>query len=205
MKRTWILLAAAAPAAAEGMDPAYGRIMDLYRAGLSGDESVIMSGSDDFNFSAWQDCQYSDMDPLSAVGYALADLDGDGNSELVIADATEEALLEGIVFDVWTVRDGAAVLIGRGWDRNRLYLTPPDEEGRYGYYQEGSSSAFESSYTFGRFEPGGPVTLHVLEFNSEAAEVWRLNGEPVSEEIARAVIDGWSAGTVRIPLTPFAQ
>ena len=45
MKRTWILLAAvlfalaaAAPAAAEGMDPAYGRFMDLYRAGLSGDE-----------------------------------------------------------------------------------------------------------------------------------------------------------------------
>ena len=181
----------------------YRRILDLYLAGLAGDEDVLEGN--EFNFSAYICCQTSELDPFESVGYTLLDLDADGIRELVIADATEEQLLEGIVFDVWTLRDGEPVPVIQGWERNRLYLTAPDAEGRWGYYQEGSSSAFESSWSIGTFADGAAVLLHALEYNEEAASVWTLDGEPADEQTVNEALTTWPADAVQTELTPFSS
>ena len=209
MKRlVWLMVlvwvaAAAVPAfagSAEEIDPAYRTILDLYTEGLSGNEEVILSDSDQFNYSAWQCCIDAGVNPAKSIGYALIDLDGDGVTELIIADATEEQALEGIVFDIWTVRGGEAVNIRRGWERWRLYLTAQDGEGRYGYYQEGSSGYTNESFELGAFRSGEAVTEHTLEFDSERAEQWQLDGAAVNEETAYDTIDTWNAGIIRVVL-----
>ncbi len=204
----WVALAAVVTASADAvqdMDPAYGPVMDLYRAGLAGREDVIWADSDDFNFSAWQCCLDWGIDPPASVGFALIDLDGNGSPELVIADATEDQKLEGIVFDVWAVSDGEAVLIRRGWERWRLYLTAPDEEGRYGFYQEGSSGASNSVFDQGRFRNGEAVTEHTLEYDGESAVLWQMDENAVSEEEANAALDTWTADLIRVDVIPFSD
>lgn len=190
---------AVAGAAAEGageMDPAYVPVMELYREGLSGNEEVILSGNADFNLSAWQGCMDSGVAPTEALGYTLKDLDGDGAPELLIADATAEQMLEGIVFDVWTVRDGKAVLLRRGWDRWRLYLTGQNSDGTWGFYQEGSSGATNSVYELGTFRGGEAVTEHTLAFEAENENPWLLDSAAIDEETAYTTIDDWSARVV---------
>ena len=181
----------------------YRTVVDLYLAGLAGDENVL--AGNEFNFSAYICCETSEIDPFEGIGYTLLDLDADGTGELIIADATEEQLLEGIVFDVWTLRDGEPALVIQGWERNRLYLTAPDAEGRWGYYQEGSSSAFESSWSLGTFTDGAAVLLHDLEYNEEAADVWTLDGEPVDEQTVNDTLLAWPADVVQVELIPFSS
>lgn len=202
------LLTAAVPVSAgsaEGMDPAYEAVMQAYRAGLSGNGESISSGTEDFNSSAWLGCADMDIDPAVSVGYALMDLDGDGRAELLIGDATSDRLLEGVIFDVWTVFDGEAVLIRRGWERWRLYLAAPDADGCWSFYQEGSSGASNSVYDRGRFLNGKAVTEHTLEYDEEYADLWHLDGAGISEEAALATVDAWSADLVPVELTPFAE
>ena len=189
----------------EEADPAYGAVMNMYREGLSGNEAVIYSESDDFNFSAWQGFLDWDKDPMACVGYALIDLDADGSRELLIGDASEEQYMEGLIFDVWAVCDGEAVLIRRGWERWRLYLTAPDEEGRYGFYQEGSDGASSSIFDRGRFLNGKGETRHTLEYDGENANPWQLDGAAVSEEEALALLEDWTSDLIRVELIPFAD
>ena len=191
---------------AEDIDSAYQPIMDLYTEGLSGNEEVILSDSDQFNYSAWQCCIDAGADPLKAIGYTLIDLDGNGTKELIIADATEEQLLEGIVFDIWAVRDGEAVLVRRGWERWRLYLTGQNDDGCYGYYQEGSSGYTNETFELGSFRNGEAVTVHTLEFEMERDDPWQLDAAAVNEETAYDTVDAWIGGVIRVePLNSFAE
>ena len=180
----------------------YLSVVDLYLAGLAGDEDVL--AGNEFNFSAYICCKTAEIDPFESIGAALLDLDADGIQELIIGDATADQLLEGIVFDIWTLRDGMPALVMQGWERNRLYLTSPDAEGQWGYYQEGSSSAFESSWSRGTFTDGTPVPLHGLEYNEEAASVWMLDGEPADEQTVSEILSTWPADVVQTELTPFS-
>ena len=202
----WIL-AAVLPAAgcAESIPDGYSGIMELYRRGLAGDEEVLFDASEQFNYAAYQCCLDWGIDPASSVGYAVMDLDGDGTEELLIADATEDQKMEGIVFDVWTLVDGQPVLLLRGWDRYRLYLTAQDERGSYGFYREGSSSAFDSTYEQGRFYPSEARTEHVLEYNEENTDLWQLDGKGVDEGTAYATINEWSGPVIRIGLSPISM
>ena len=182
---------------------AYARVLDMYYAGLSGDESV--TESDDFNFSAWMCAVYAETDPLYVIGYTCLDLDGDGNDELLIADATPDQSGDGIIFDVWTAANGEPVLAQRGWERYRLYLTARNADGAYGFYREGSDSAFESIYEKGVYTQDGPVTMNVLEYNEEYPELWRLDGVGVDENTANATIKLWSSEVIPFSLTPIAH
>ncbi len=189
--------------AVSGNPEDYRSVIDLYLAGLAGDENILEGN--EFNFSAYICCEVSEIDPFESIGYTLLDLDADGTMEMIIADATDGQLLEGIVFDIWTLRDGKPALVIQGWERNRLYLTAPDAEGRWGYYQEGSSSAFESSWSIGTFVDGASVLLHDLEYNEEAAEVWTLDGDPVDEQTVNEILSTWPADVVQTELTPFSS
>lgn len=75
---------------------------------------------------------------LSAVGYTLYDIDGNGIEELIIAD-TGEGIWDNRILLMYTLHDGKPVLLIDGWDRNRYYLLND-----YTIYNEGSGGA---SYT----------------------------------------------------------
>ena len=211
MKRIFICAAALvlalallpAGGTAEGEEALYGGILDMYTAGLGGDDNVIMK--DDFNFEAWENSTYAEGDPLATVGYILLDLDADGDRELIIADATEQQLSDGIVFDIWTLENGAPVLLARGWGRNRLYLTDPDPEGCYGFYREGSDSAFMSIWEQGLFRDGEAVTVHTLVYDEEAEILWMLDDAGLDEDTAYNMIDGWRSGVIGLSLIPLSE
>lgn len=200
-----LLLNAATGAPAESAEKMYAPILDLYVRGLSGDEAVIES--DDFNFSAWQCFITADVDPLASVGYAMLDLDGDGEVELLIADCTDGELADGIVFDIWSLWQDEPVLILRGWERYRLYLTAESAQA-YGFYREGSSSAFDSVYEKGFFLPQEPaVTSHELAFTytESEKEIWKLDTVPVDGGAAQALIAQWQETVFRPEYTPFSS
>ena len=183
-------------------DEVYAQILDMYVAGMLGDEAIIESN--EFNFSAYQAAIYSNVEPLYTIGYTFLDVNGDGRVELLIADATEDRSADGIIFDVWSASEGNPRLFLQGWERNRLYLTPPDENGCYGFYMEGSDSAFESIYQRGTFTVDGAVILVALEYNEESPEVWKLDDAAVTEETANMLINIWSSDLVQLNLTPLA-
>ena len=199
------LMLPALTGAAEGPED-YRSVLDLYAAGLAGDEAALEG--DGFNFSAYVNCQYDELDPFQAIGFCLLDLDGDGSLELIIADRTEDQFLEGIVFDIWTLKDGQSALLTRGWERNRLYLTRLEDSGAFGFYREGSDSAFYSIWEQGVFRAGEAVTVHLLEYSEdmdapEGTEgVWTLDQRPMDPDTVDAVIRDWQAPVFRPELVP---
>ena len=204
----WVLMAVvpAFAGSAEDAASAYGPVLELYAEGLSGNEDIILSDSEEFNYSAWQDSMDAGVAPAEAIGYVLYDLNGDGSPELIIADMTPEQLLEGLVFDIWAIRDGEAKLIRRGWERWRLYLTGPDEDGHWGFYQEGSSGFDNSVFEQGRFLNGEAVTEHSLVYEAGDDVPWQLDAAGIDEETAYATIDAWNALVVPVEgLMPFTE
>lgn len=60
--------------------------------------------------------------PLEDIGYAVADLDGDGAEELLIGSRKEDAFFGKMIFSLYTLdSDGAPQLLFDGTERNRYY------------------------------------------------------------------------------------
>lgn len=200
-----MLTAACLTALAEENDPAdaYEPVIKMYLAGLQGDEAVLES--DEFNLACWMCSAYAEKDPLDAVGYGYADLDGDGQMELYIAETSGAGLLDGCVFDVWTLKADAPVLALRGWERNRMYFArmDGDGEGPVLFYNEGSDSAFDSYFSLGRLENGSVAWDQAIEYHEEEISPWTLNGEAIAENQAEALIEKWSEGAYLPPVAPF--
>ncbi len=61
------------------------------------------------------------QDPLGRVGYAFADLNGDGQEELLIGCVEDEEYYGRILFDVYYLRDGRPIKLAESMDRVRWY------------------------------------------------------------------------------------
>ena len=64
---------------------------------------------------------YYEGEPLDNVGYGFADLDKDGNWELVIG-AIQNAELDPAVIEIWTLVDGVPVMLAQGGSGNSYVL-----------------------------------------------------------------------------------
>lgn len=67
-------------------------------------------------------CIYAGEDKPACVGYCFADLDGDGTSELLIGQISGDEFTDKVIFDAYTLVDGAPVQLFQSRERARYYL-----------------------------------------------------------------------------------
>ncbi len=194
------LLLWSAGAAAEGYP--YQSVLDMTLAGILAEEEPE---GEEFNAFCRLMTLPGDTGRLDAVGYAFADLDGDGAEELIIGETARDEILDGMILDIWTMREGTPALVCRGWDRYRFYLIAGEEAGTLALYTEGSSGASESQFEYGVIREGTWQVLHRLDFNAEAASPWSLDGEPCDEEAAQLLLRDWESRKLDPMLQPFSS
>ena len=193
-------------AVALGDDNPYQSVLDMTLSGMTAAEEPMeedeMKG---FNRFTRTIALADGTSGLDAIGYAFVDLDGDGVEELIIGETAQDGYLDGCILDIWTQMQGVPVLACRGWDRYRFYLVPDAQTQKLAIFTEGSNSAFESQYEYGVFQNGTFSVQHLLEYNSEAANVWTLDGQPCEAAAAEAMLAGWQSGKLEPMLMPFSS
>ena len=97
---------------------AYASVLTAYRDALAanaGEGDLLGSGLSPL-------CIYSGEDKLSSVGFIFTDLDGDGVKELLIGQISGDEFTDKVVYDAYTLKDGAPVQLFVSSERNRYYL-----------------------------------------------------------------------------------
>ena len=136
--------------------------------------------------------------PEQAWGYALRDLDGDGAPELLIGNGRE-------IFDLYALQDGAPKKLLTGWERNAYVLC---EDGTI--YNTASGGAAYTVFADYAVREGALVPVKTVVFDTDAWTAYdgaegEGEGVPLTEEEARAWMDGHAVQTVEITLLHEAQ
>lgn len=94
---------------------------------------------------------------LSAIGYTLYDVDGNGIEELIIAD-TGEGVWDNRIMLMYTLHDGKPVLLIDGWARNSYYLLKDNT-----IFNEGSGGAAYTIFATYRMAEDG-IALDLIDY-----------------------------------------
>lgn len=107
------------PAASEvDYGAAYASVLTAYRDALAanaGEGDLMGAGLSVL-------CIYAGEDKPACVGYCFADLDGDGVNELLIGQISGDEFTDKVIFDAYTLDDGAPVQLFQSRERARYYL-----------------------------------------------------------------------------------
>ena len=146
-------------------------------------------------------------DYYQTPGWLLRDLDGDGTSELLLGADWGNG--HSVIFNIYRLDGAKAVRVVDGWNRSRWYLCTDGS-----LANEGSSSAFESSYSYYRYTSGELQHLETLLYldDGSGGSPWRYSvttdqyvnsGDfhSVTEAEATAVMDKYTHET--LAFTPF--
>ena len=146
-------------------------------------------------------------DYYQTPGWLLRDLDGDGIPELLLGANWDEG--HTVIFNIYRYGGTRAVRVVNGWNRSRWYLCTDGS-----LANEGSSSAFESSYSYYRYTSGELQHLETLLYldDGSGGSPWRYSvttdqyvnsGDfhSVTEAEATAVMDKYTHET--LAFTPF--
>lgn len=176
-------------------DQVLANICDLRLAGTHGTETDFSSDLLTAN------------DYYQTPGWLLRDLDGDGIPELLLGANWDEG--HAVIFNIYRSGGTRAVRVVNGWNRNRWYLCTDGS-----LANEGSSSAFESSYSYYRYTSGELQHLETLLYldDGSGGSPWRYSvttdqyvnsGDfhSVTEAEATAVMDKYTHET--LAFTPF--
>ena len=176
-------------------DALLGEISDLRRSGAS-------EAQTDFSHDL-----LSANDYYQTPGWLLRDLDGDGIPELLLGADWGDG--HSVIFNIYRLDGAKAVRVVDGWNRSRWYLCTDGS-----LANEGSSSAFESSYSYYRYTSGELQHLETLLYldDGSGGSPWRYSvttdqyvnsGDfhSVTEAEATAVMDKYTHET--LILTPF--
>ena len=176
-------------------DALLAEISDLRRSGAS-------EAQTDFSHDL-----LSANDYYQTPGWLLRDLDGDGIPELLLGADWGDG--HTVIFNIYRLDGAKAVRVVDGWSRSRWYLCTDGS-----LANEGSSSAFESSYSYYRYTSGELQHLETLLYldDGSGGSPWRYSvttdqyvssGDfhSVTEAEATAVMDKYTHET--LILTPF--
>ena len=176
-------------------DALLAEISDLRRSGAS-------EAQTDFSHDL-----LSANDYYQTPGWLLRDLDGDGIPELLLGADWGDG--HSVIFNIYRLDGAKAVRMVDGWNRSRWYLCTDGS-----LANEGSSSAFESSYSYYRYTSGELQHLETLLYldDGSGGSPWRYSvttdqyvssGDfhSVTEAEATAVMDKYTHET--LILTPF--
>lgn len=120
------------------------------------------------------------------LGYLIQDIDEDGIEELLLGenDPNPDGGYNGIIYDLYTYREGKLQHIFSGWSRSRYYLTnsneiicewssSSDEHGKTHYlYENGTLTEMDGwediySYYLPQFTPMGPIWSQTNDLNED--------------------------------------
>ena len=176
-------------------DVVLANICDLRLAGTHGTETDFSSDLLTAN------------DYYQTPGWLLRDLDGDGIPELLLGANWDEG--HAVIFNIYRYGGTRAVRVVNGWNRNRWYLCTDGS-----LANEGSSSAFESNYSYYRYTSGELQHLETLLYldDGSGGSPWRYSvttdqyvnsGDfhSATEAEATAVMDKYTHET--LAFTPF--
>ena len=176
-------------------DVVLSNICDLRLAGTHGTETDFSSDLLTAN------------DYYQTPGWLLRDLDGDGIPELLLGANWDEG--HAVIFNIYRYGGTRAVCVVNGWNRNRWYLCTDGS-----LANEGSSSAFESNYSYYRYTSGELQHLETLLYldDGSGGSPWRYSvttdqyvnsGDfhSATEAEATAVMDKYTHET--LAFTPF--
>ena len=146
-------------------------------------------------------------DYYQTPGWLLRDLDGDGIPELLLGADWGDG--HTVIFNIYRLDGAKAVRVVDGWNRSRWYLCADGS-----LANEGSSSAFESSYSYYRYTSGELQHLETLLYldDGSGSSPWRYSVtadyyvssddfRSVTEAEATAVMDKYTYEP--LPFTPF--
>ena len=146
-------------------------------------------------------------DYYQTPGWLLRNLDGDGIPELLLGADWGDG--HSVIFNIYRLDGAKAVRVVDGWNRSRWYLCADGS-----LANEGSSSAFESSYSYYRYTSGELQHLETLLYldDGSGGSPWRYSvttdqyvnsGDfhSVTEAEATAVMDKYTHET--LAFTPF--
>ena len=176
-------------------DALLAEISDLRRSGAS-------EAQTDFSHDL-----LSANDYYQTPGWLLRDLDGDGIPELLLGADWGDG--HSVIFNIYRLDGAKAVRVVDGWNRSRWYLCTDGS-----LANEGSSSAFESSYSYYRYTSGELQHLETLLYldGGSGGSPWRYSvttdqyvnsGDfhSVTEAEATAMMDKYTHET--LVFTPF--
>ena len=171
-----------------------------YNALLAEISDLRRSGASDVQTDFSHDL-LSVNDYYQSPGWLLRDLDGDGTPELLLGADWGDG--HTVIFNIYRLDGAKAVRVVDGWSRSRWYLCTDGS-----LANEGSSSAFESSYSYYRYENGALRHLETvisldgwLYSDTTDHYVGGKGFRPVSEDEANAVREKYTHET--LSFTPF--
>lgn len=141
---------------------------------------------------------YYDGNALENIGFAFIDIDGDSNKELFIG-AIANAVNDPLVLEVWTIVDGAPVMLAQSGTRNRYYLQYEAEVYNWSIaYEAENGAANWAAYYLQILDHELKVTQGIIfDAIADEANPWFLtydldwdttNDEPTDEDMANAII-----------------
>lgn len=125
----------------------------------------------------WTEGQYFESDlsampfyyhgdsPLDNVGFTFADLDGDGDWELIIG-AILGAETDPVIFEIWTLNDGVPTLLLQGASRNRYYLQYSEDLRQWTICQEASNGAANFAHYYMTLNDGRIDTVQGVIYDA---------------------------------------
>ena len=141
------------------------------------------------------------------LGYCYLDLDGDGTEELLFGeDGAGE--WNGVIYGIYTVRDGKVYCVEYGGERNRFFYC-----GNGIIENNGADSAWYSYHRFSIYSDGGFELIEAVICDGERSFdepfFYMTGGQteeeavPISEEQMMEIIEGYD--TVDVRFTPFIE